>query len=83
MWAAGQAARKGCSGCLAGWAGETWLPPSAAPEPCPPPLPAAACLPACLPADPDGLKALKFLATRWHIAFSSMLVLGLLLSTLM
>lgn len=36
-----------------------------------------------LPADPDGLKRLKFLATRWHIAFSAMLVLGLTLSTLM
>ncbi len=35
------------------------------------------------PADPDGLKRLKFLATRWHIAFNSMLVLGLFLSTLM
>ena len=34
-------------------------------------------------ADPEGLRPLKFLATRWHIAFSSMLVLGLLLSTLM
>lgn len=34
-------------------------------------------------ADPDGLKTLKFLATKWHIAFSGMLVLGLLLSTLM
>jgi hypothetical protein len=40
-----------------------------------PPVPAAA--------DPVGLQRLKFLATRWHIAFSSMLVLGLLLSTLM
>ncbi|KAI3438518.1 hypothetical protein D9Q98_000946 [Chlorella vulgaris] len=33
--------------------------------------------------NPVGLQRLKFLATRWHIAFSSMLVLGLLLSTLM
>lgn len=33
--------------------------------------------------NPDGLKRLKFLATRWHIAFSAMLVLGLTLSTLM
>lgn len=33
--------------------------------------------------DPDGLKTLKFLATKWHIAFSAMTVLGLLLSTLM
>lgn len=39
--------------------------------------------PAHPPADPEGLRPLKFLATRWHIAFSSMLVLGLLLSTLM
>ena len=41
--------------------------------------------PTCLPtgADPEGLAKLKFLATRWHIAFSAMLVLGLLLSTLM
>ena len=52
-------------------------------RPLSPLLPALpACLP-CLAADPDGLKSLKFLATRWHIAFSSMLVLGLLLSTLM
>ncbi|EFN57404.1 hypothetical protein CHLNCDRAFT_48633 [Chlorella variabilis] len=33
--------------------------------------------------NPEGLRPLKFLATRWHIAFSSMLILGLLLSTLM
>lgn len=43
-----------------------------------------ACRPAPIaPADPEGLRPLKFLATRWHIAFSSMLILGLLLSTLM
>lgn len=39
------------------------------------------CPPPCT--DPDGLKTLKFLATKWHIAFSAMTVLGLLLSTLM
>lgn len=33
--------------------------------------------------NPEGLKKLKFLATKWHIAFSSMLVLGLFISTLM
>lgn len=41
------------------------------------------CPPPSTAADPDGLKTLKFLATKWHIAFSAMLVLGLLLSTLM
>ena len=33
--------------------------------------------------NPDGLKSLKFLATRWHIAFSSMLILGLIVAKLM
>ncbi|KAI8111288.1 hypothetical protein M9434_004860 [Picochlorum sp. BPE23] len=32
---------------------------------------------------PADLKNLKFLATKWHIAFSSMLVLGLIVSKLM
>jgi 1,4-dihydroxy-2-naphthoate phytyltransferase len=33
--------------------------------------------------NPDTLKSLKFLATRWHIAFSSMLILGLIVAKLM
>lgn len=33
--------------------------------------------------NPSALKSLKFLATRWHIAFSSMLILGLLVAKLM
>jgi len=52
-----------------------------------PPLALPPCLPATPPrlrdADPDGLKTLKFLATKWHIAFNSMVVLGLYLSTWM
>lgn len=33
--------------------------------------------------NPKALKNLKFLATRWHIAFSSMLMLGLIVAKLM
>ena len=44
-----------------------------------------AVLPHCAPAraDPEGLRPLKFLATRFHMAFSAMICLGLLISTLM
>ena len=33
--------------------------------------------------NPKALSTLKFLATRWHIAFSSMLILGLIVAKLM
>lgn len=33
--------------------------------------------------NPNALKNLKFLATRWHIAFNSMLILGLIVAKLM
>lgn len=33
--------------------------------------------------DPEALRPLKFLATRWHIGFSSMLILGLIVQKLM
>lgn len=33
--------------------------------------------------DPEALRPLKFLATKWHIAFSSMLILGLIVQKLM
>lgn len=35
------------------------------------------------PADPEALRPLKVLATKWHIAFGAMLSLGLVLQTLM
>lgn len=45
-------------------------------------MPPRARVPLAAPADPEALRPLKFLATKWHIAFTAMLVLGLLLSTL-
>ena len=35
------------------------------------------------PDDPEKLRPLKFLATRWHIGFTSMLALGLLVRRMM
>lgn len=43
----------------------------------------AVSLPACLPADPVQIKPLKLMATKWHIFFGLMIVLGLLLQKIM